>query len=569
MLRHYLSVFLLVLLCIGTGQPTKALDSISVAALERELDLAESAHREGRIDDALRMFLSMKEREADFEGYPGSHWRLESGFSNALAEAQAMNLALVEAKKALTLSKKINQNPDVHRISIGRVGAYYLRINELDSALVYFRNELNWARAQVRPRPIMNAGASNNLGMVYTEMEEPDSAWHYFNLAVSHLVQAGKPDMDLRAAVQDNIATLLTNTQQYDKAYNAYLQNLDLALSNNNLRREMQARLGIIQVSQKLDKIGIVKKELKIVSSLLPRLSWKNRMSFQRTIFDLWIAYTERIKDWPANSRYQRKASRMSDSLSRQNRILLSESLEKLAYLKLARISQDLEVQQLLTERQQEKLEHSEREVRFRALLLVVLIITGLLLLVGVWGYFRRRALTQKKQRELLEVQNELASTKLRNRELESARLSNELESKKKDLGDLAIYLANLRELHDHLVERLQKIRQEPADEQPEKIKALIAELASRTRVDQKTSFIQENITQVNQEFYEKLHQGFPGLTKSETELCGLLRLQLANKEIAALRNVSPNSVKMSRYRLRKKLLLQPEENIYSFLQKF
>ena len=72
----------------------------------------------------------------------------------------------------------------------------------------------------------------------------------------------------------------------------------------------------------------------------------------------------------------------------------------------------------------------------------------------------------------------------------------------------------------------------------------------------------------VNTEFYHNLIRQFPTLTKSEVDLCGLLKLNLSNKEISALKNVSPDSVKMARNRLRKKIGIQPEEDIYAFISK-
>ncbi len=558
------------LLLVSTGVSLLGIDPVPETVLRSQLELAKQASTEGRLDDALRHFLALKEQESDFEAYTDLYYRFETKFASALGEAQAYRLALVEAKKAMQLSLKLAKNdPQAHRYSLGRVGGLHLQLNEPDSAIYFFRRELVWSRTRLAHNPIMNAAARNNLGMAFLEMHQPDSARHYFETALQLFSHTDHTDDDLLAAIMDNVATLYASTRQYEQAYVAYQQNLDLADQLHNSYREMQALVGLAEVSLRQKDFTKAYKYLNRASTTMPQLSYKNQMRFQRKLYEQWITYTRYKKDWRANASYQRMASQLSDSVSHANQALLTETLEKLAYHKLAQISKDLEVQELLLERQNEALVLAEQEVRFRALLLLVMVITGLLLLVGVWGFFRRRALAQNKQRELLEVQKELSEAQLRNRELESQRLSNELAAKKKDLSDLAIYLANLRELHDNLVERLQRIRQQPEEIQSENLRNLITDLASRTGVDQKTSVIQENIAQVNQEFYEKLHHQFPGLTKSETELCGLLRLHLANKEIAALRNVSPNSVKMSRYRLRKKLELQPEENIYSFLQKF
>ena len=70
-----------------------------------------------------------------------------------------------------------------------------------------------------------------------------------------------------------------------------------------------------------------------------------------------------------------------------------------------------------------------------------------------------------------------------------------------------------------------------------------------------------------NSIFYEKLRQRVPELSATELEICGLIRLNLSSKEIASIRNIESKSVDMSRYRLRKKMNLKPEDDLTSMLQ--
>lgn len=76
------------------------------------------------------------------------------------------------------------------------------------------------------------------------------------------------------------------------------------------------------------------------------------------------------------------------------------------------------------------------------------------------------------------------------------------------------------------------------------------------------------NVEKVNQDFFNKLDQNFPELTINEKQLCGLIRLNLSTKDIASIKNISPKSVEMGRYRLRKKLNLAPKEELSAFLRR-
>ena len=70
--------------------------------------------------------------------------------------------------------------------------------------------------------------------------------------------------------------------------------------------------------------------------------------------------------------------------------------------------------------------------------------------------------------------------------------------------------------------------------------------------------------------FYEKLCADFPNLTQSELRLCAFLKLNLNTKEIAAINNITINSAKVARSRLRKKLNISDiNDNLVEFLSQY
>jgi AraC family transcriptional regulator, chitin signaling transcriptional activator len=75
-----------------------------------------------------------------------------------------------------------------------------------------------------------------------------------------------------------------------------------------------------------------------------------------------------------------------------------------------------------------------------------------------------------------------------------------------------------------------------------------------------------KHIDKVNQAFFGGLKREFPDLGPSELELCGMIRLGYTAKDIAALRNIAPASVRIAKTRLKKKLGLGPEVDLEQFL---
>ena len=69
--------------------------------------------------------------------------------------------------------------------------------------------------------------------------------------------------------------------------------------------------------------------------------------------------------------------------------------------------------------------------------------------------------------------------------------------------------------------------------------------------------------------FFKHLKKSFPDLTSNDLKLCACLKLNLSSKDIASLLNISLRGVENSRYRLRKKLGISPEQNLNEFFLYF
>ena len=81
---------------------------------------------------------------------------------------------------------------------------------------------------------------------------------------------------------------------------------------------------------------------------------------------------------------------------------------------------------------------------------------------------------------------------------------------------------------------------------------------------DDKTFEIQ--IDELHQEMFKKLRAQFPDLSLYDLRLCAYLKIGLNSKEISEMLKVLPSSINVSRSRLRKKLNLQHDEDLYGFL---
>lgn len=58
----------------------------------------------------------------------------------------------------------------------------------------------------------------------------------------------------------------------------------------------------------------------------------------------------------------------------------------------------------------------------------------------------------------------------------------------------------------------------------------------------------------------------YPDLSKGDVELIKLIRIGMDTKEIAALKNVEPNTIKTAKYRLKKRLSIVSEDSLSKYI---
>ncbi|MBS1914468.1 MAG: hypothetical protein JST22_20935 [Bacteroidetes bacterium] len=77
---------------------------------------------------------------------------------------------------------------------------------------------------------------------------------------------------------------------------------------------------------------------------------------------------------------------------------------------------------------------------------------------------------------------------------------------------------------------------------------------------------LHHHLSVVDEEFYVRLRQRFPDLTRKQERLCGLIRSGLSSKEIGPVLGLEPEGLKALRKRLRKRLGMEQEERLEAML---
>lgn len=141
-----------------------------------------------------------------------------------------------------------------------------------------------------------------------------------------------------------------------------------------------------------------------------------------------------------------------------------------------------------------------------------------------------------------------------------------ELAEKKRELTAMALSLVQKGELLEELRGEITNLIVRSEQRADEVIQPLLDQLVSRFGPEDSWTLFEQQFDSVHQEFLRKLTEQYPGLTPMELKICALSRIGLSTKDIARLLVVSIRNIQNHRYRLRKKLQLESESNLNSFL---
>jgi phosphate/sulfate permease/DNA-binding CsgD family transcriptional regulator len=183
----------------------------------------------------------------------------------------------------------------------------------------------------------------------------------------------------------------------------------------------------------------------------------------------------------------------------------------------------------------------------------------------------KKRLATQK---ELLEREKEtniarqaLTDAGVRAVQTENLYLQHEIENKRRELINYAMNIIEQKEYFGKIAETIRAILNERRSEsRDEKLRKLELDIRQRMSFADKVEDFNIRIERMHKDFIGRLVQLNSDLSPNDIRLAVLLRLGISTKEIATLMNISPKSVEINRYRLRKKLGLDRGANLTQFI---
>ncbi len=416
----------------------------------------------------------------------------------------------------------------------GYMGVYYARVGDKEKALAEYEKAL--ALSIERKDTSWMISNYNNVMAQYAIRGDVEKAYHYYNEREKVISAIEFPE-DRKTEL--NIGVLFVQNEEYDKALEVLNICRDYYAKEGNLHRVALVDHWLALAYRGLDRYDLAAERSKM--SFAGAKENDNKKLAELSAFTLFQTYHWRGKDTEAIEWLQ-TSNAIKDSIYSEDKQREMMALE--AKYETWRKEQEIEMLKAKNE-----LEKAKRG-RILIGLISSILIGGLL----VYQQVSRR----RKEKEIQEQ-------KLLNVALEKAQLQERLEHKEKELTIQLLHVAQKNSFLSAVTDSLEKIKKlignEPTLLLNKVIKTISNDIASNETWDQFLTSFKE----IHQNFVDLMVNQY-NLSAGELRLASMIKMNMSSKEIGSLLNISDAGVKKARYRLRKKLDLDQDENMQEYL---
>lgn len=455
------------------------------------------------------------------------------------------------------------QNNDLFKLhALYHLGRYHAVKGESDEAISYFEEAYENLGASTKPdfkgKVIGMMGYTNYTNGQYT------AAVRYYEESLQYFKESG--DQQSSAIAISTIGSIYYQLKDFESAKNKYLESL-------RIREEIKDSL---RMSTDLTNIGLIyQREGKLDSALIFASrameideKFNNRYGLADIYGDISSIHREQ-NNLDKAEEYASKSLVLAYDVNSLPLIRDAHQLLYVTYQATGRLDSALHHHELFksfsdsiinistqqelvnaqekyeSEKKEQEillLEAENKEARLKTLVAIV-IATSFILILSV-AYWQ---ITKRKERErALEVQ-----------------------SIQKELENYGLLINEKDSFISDVIEKLKSFTRElKTFESKREMNALIDSLRQNVKLTEDEDQLFNKIEQINSGFFRKLDEKTDSLTKGERRLASLVQMDLSNKEIGNIIGINAKSVTQARYRLKKKLSLEPEEDLVLYLKK-
>lgn len=446
---------------------------------------------------------------------------------------------------------KANQKKDLLAENLNDLGVLY-----------YYNRQRNLARQHYDEAFAIYKSTHNDLGMantlgkigqLYEKQQKYDSAFTYQRQAMSHYQKIN--NRQGMSKIYENIGSIYEDLARYDSAYFYYQQSFLINQKTKNQIAQIEVLNNLGDVLRKTGKLN----EGLVYSKKALDLALDSKETYQ-----LSGAYRDIAKAYNLMGRNDSAFHYLELSRKTALDIYDENSNKQLALLQVMYdiTKKNNEIEQLNNARK-------TNQIIGLAIGIVTILLAALATVI-----ISRQRLKIKSERFLNEERNHVYETQkalmevdLRNKVLEEENLKNLLEIKSKELSSHTLHVIQKNQLLEKLYHRLEEMIKDDRRDPKRQLRQIMQEINQSFNHDQYWEEFRGIFEQVHQSFFDKLKASSENLTANDLRLIALLKMNLNSADISSLLGISQDSLRVVRYRLRKKLNLAQGDSLSAFIQ--
>lgn len=442
--------------------------------------------------------------------------------------------------QALEIAEKI-KHKQLTVNCLSAIGAVFLVQEDYPKAKAYFSKALQLSNDTSSTTAL--AKLYNNLGNVSAAEVNYSAALTYYRKALN--VYTALKSKEGIAICTSNLGNIFAAQGDYATATNYYFEalKLDEAIGSKKGIACDALHIGTfyLQTNKYVEAEYQLLRALKLAKELNDLLEQKNVYEQLSSLYSQTARYEEAIV-------YYQLTLKAKDSL-------FSEAKKK----ELTRLEMrfEFEKKEAKTKVFQEKKDlQDQADQTKRKIIAISLILIVIALIIAIVFLVQKHQLRRKKDQIIFERETALLKS-------EKQRLESELGNSKQLLDSYTSSMLEKSQLLEKFKTEIVTLKELKSKEIEEERIERLDDLNKITlfTADDWAKF-QELFEQVHTGFFARLREKLPHLTPAEIRLICLTKLQLTTKQMSDVLAVSPDTIKKTRYRLRKKLLEFAAEDI-------
>jgi tetratricopeptide (TPR) repeat protein/DNA-binding CsgD family transcriptional regulator len=425
----------------------------------------------------------------------------------------------------------------------------------------YYNQQMNKARPQFDEalaifRKTKNAnGIAETYGLIGRMFEKQlqyDSAFRYQVTALNIAVRS--EDRSLLAKIYENIGSIYEDRGAFDSAQHYYQRSLGAYETLGRLIEQIEV---INNLGDVFSKTGDYEKGL-MYAQQAASLALANGEKYQ-----LQSAFRDMAQCFAAMRRYDSAYA------------YLDKSRQLIQSIYTIQSSYQTSLQQTIydTEKKDETIRRLDSERRITALLytaaiavLILLALTGALIINRQKLKINGERALNKSNQKIYETEKGLMESELKRQQMEETALKQQLEVKSRELSSHILHLIQKNEVMEEVKKGLTEISKDDKRDHKKQVRQLLHRINTSFSQDAYWDEFRITFEKVHPDFLERLRHRNDTLTPSETKLLSLLKMNLNSTDIATLLGIAQDSLRVMRYRVKKKLGLGAEQSLTSFI---